>query len=55
MRVKTDAIQNRTAAPSIRKVVREIAFTNPLDKTILEEGDIHPHNMFAISMAKCPL
>lgn len=40
---------------NIRKVVSEIAFINPLDKTILEEGDMHPHNTFAISMAKCPL
>ena len=55
MRVKIDAIQNTIAAPNIRKVVSEIAFINPLDKTILEEGDMHPHNTFAISIAKCPL
>ena len=48
-------MQNTIAAPNIRKVVSEIAFINPLDKTILEEGDMHPHNTFAISIAKCPL
>ena len=39
----------------MRNVVSDSALIGPAVNTAFDTGDINPHNMFALSIAKCPL